>query len=188
MTLWKRADGIFSKILLEKENGLTFLCLKEKLQKKQTSVPLDCSRVWKPYTAKPTRLCAKAQCWSIVTIRLAKGYFAARGSLDDFDRMKAFLLVRQGNCISPKSLFDSLGACNGSSVVCCSTGSCAKAYWGLNKTVGISVVPSAHPREAKGFHTNFITAKNRERRNSFRQADSSEFSEGFRAEWTGFGW
>jgi hypothetical protein len=26
---------------LEKENGLTFLCLKEKLQKKQTTLPVD---------------------------------------------------------------------------------------------------------------------------------------------------
>ena len=39
------------------------------------------------------------------TIRLAKGYFAARGSLGDFDRMEAFLLVRRGSCFSPKSLF-----------------------------------------------------------------------------------
>ncbi len=32
----------FLKILLERENDLTLLCLKEKLQKNQTSVPLDC--------------------------------------------------------------------------------------------------------------------------------------------------
>ena len=56
------ANKTFQEFLLKKENVLTFLYLKEKLQKKQTSVPLDCSRVWKPYTAKPTRLCAKAQC------------------------------------------------------------------------------------------------------------------------------
>ena len=171
MPLWKSADGIFSKILLEKENGLTFLCLKEKLQKKQTSVPLDCSRVWKPYTAKPTRLCAKAQCWGIVTIRLAKGCFAARGSLGGFDRWEDFLLVRRGDCFSPKSLFDSLGVYTKDPLIVILRDFIAKAYWGLNKTVGRLAVLSAHPREAKGFHPHFITTKNHERRNSFRRAN-----------------
>ena len=84
------------------------------------------------------------------TIRLAKGYFAARGSLEGFDRMEFFsfgaptgLHLPQEPILFPPSLY-------GSSVVCCSTEFRAKAYWGLNKTVGIFVVLSMHPaRSAK---------------------------------------
>ena len=38
----------------------------------------------------------------------------------------------------PRSLYEG-------STHCCSTGFYCKAYWGLNKTVGIFVVPSMHP-------------------------------------------
>jgi len=40
-----------------RENDLTFLCLKEKLQKKQTNVPFDRLCVWERYTESP-KTCA----------------------------------------------------------------------------------------------------------------------------------
>jgi len=43
--------------LFERENDLTFLCLKEKLQKKQTNVPFDRLCVWERYTESP-KTCA----------------------------------------------------------------------------------------------------------------------------------
>ena len=46
-----------------------------------------------------------------VHILLGERNFAARGSLEGFDRMEFFLLVRRRDCISPKSRFYSLGAC-----------------------------------------------------------------------------
>ena len=75
---------------------------------------------------------------------MAKGYFAARGSLDDFDHMEAFLLVHRGSCFSPKSLFDSLGVYTKNPFIVVLRDFIAKAYWGLNKPVGIFVIPSMH--------------------------------------------
>ena len=136
---------------LEKGKRYTFSFPKRKSTKKKlANLRFDRRCVWDSYTAKPTRLCAKAQCWSIVTIRLAKGYFAARGSLDDFDHMEAFLLVRRGNCFSPKSLFDSLGVYTKNPFIVVLRDFIAKAYWGLNKTVGRLAVPSMyHERSAR---------------------------------------
>ena len=47
-------------------------------------------------------------------------------------------LLPQEQILFPRSLY-------GRSVVCCSTGFCAKTYWGLNKTAGIVVLPMRHP-------------------------------------------
>jgi hypothetical protein len=47
----------------------------------------------------------------------------------------------------------------------------SKAYWRLNKTGEYLQTCLCTPREAQGFHTHFMTTKNRERRNSFRRAN-----------------
>ena len=65
--------------------------------------------------------------------------------MDDFDRVEAFLLVRRGDCFSPKSLFDSLGVYTKDPLIVFLRDFIAKAYWGLNKPVGIFAVLSMHP-------------------------------------------
>ena len=59
--------------------------------------------------------------------------------------MEAFLLVRQRGYYSPKSLFDSLEVYTNGPLIVVLRNFIAKAYWGLNETVGIFVVPSMHP-------------------------------------------
>ena len=58
--------------------------------------------------------------------------------------MEFFLLVHRQNCGSPKSLFDSLGVYTNGQLIVVLRDFIAKAYWGLNKTVGIFAVPSMH--------------------------------------------
>ena len=124
------------------------------------------------YAAKPGGLFAEACAGAeLSACRKRGGFRMPLGSLGDFDRMEAFLLVRRRDYTSPQEPILFPRSLYGSSVIRCSMGFCVKAHWGLNKMAGILVVPSAHPREAKGFHPHFITTKNHERRNSFRRAN-----------------
>jgi hypothetical protein len=106
------ADGALFFSFAKGKNDLTFLYLKEKLQKKQTNMLLDCRRAWKPYTAKPGGLCANACSGAeLFACRKRGGFRTPLGSLGDFDHMDAFLLLRKWDGYSPKSRFYSLGAC-----------------------------------------------------------------------------
>ena len=63
--------------------------------------------------------------------------------------MEAFLLVRLRDGDSPKSLFYSHQARTADLSSLFLRKFIAKAYWGLNKTVGIDAVPTVHPAEGK---------------------------------------
>ena len=88
-----------------------FLCQKEKSSKKEVGDLAGRMLASVEAVYRKAHSALRGSLRKRRTIRLAKGCFAARGSLGDFDRMEAFLLVRSQDCVSPKSLFHSLGAC-----------------------------------------------------------------------------
>ena len=111
---------------------------------------VECLRVWKLHTAKLGGLCANACAGAeLSACRKRGGFRTPLDSLLIFCAYGSFsfgaprgLFLPQELILFPRSLY-------GSSVHCCSTGFFAKTHWGLNKTVGISALPTMHHAEGK---------------------------------------
>ena len=163
-----RTDKAFNSIFsFVKEDGLTFLCLKEKLQKKQASPSLDpLVRMGSAHSKASSTLRERLRYRRVKlatnrnsntthrnsadrrrsTVRLAQGCCAARCSLRNFDRI--LLRCADKTLVTPTAYFSPSGCCEivlfllfyGIFAVIL-----AKAHWGLNHDAGMSADLWRHP-------------------------------------------
>ena len=142
------ADGAFF-FPFGKEERQTFSLPKRKSYKKKlVTWQVECLRVWKPYTAKPTRLCAEA-CVNAELSAWRKGISPLVVLWKALIVWNFFLLVRRQSYFSPKSLFYSLEVCTTALLSVDLRDFVLKIHWGLNKTVGISAILTMHHAEGK---------------------------------------
>ena len=147
---------------LWKGNGLTFLYLKEKLQKKQTTLQVD-----RLLTRTPDEV--RRFLSACPHGRHAEGLFLTRRKLR-----------RKGGAPTEPTL-PHRGFCPTK----CGENVCF-SYWGLNKTVGISSVPSAHRARSAKLRFDERYQKNRERRNTLAPSKTSTLAWAFAKSSAGF--